>query len=108
MKPAQFYLLIIVGAACLILTIVGMALRKSNQHLQAEVQQQQEEINRGNTSQQMWQTLVRDIASVAGSDSKLKDVLIRQGFTIAPAPSPASGGTSSATSSPATSGSAVP
>ncbi len=111
MKQAQFYILIVIGAACLLLSIVGMAVAKSNQHLQIELQQQQEEINRGTQSQQMRNTLVRDIAqaSIDKKDTVLKEVLTRAGFNITPnaaaspapgdamgSPSPASSSTNSA------------
>jgi signal transduction histidine kinase len=102
MKPLQFYVLIIIGAGCLILSIVGMTVAKSNQHLQVELQQQQDEINRGNQSQQMRNTLVHDIAEAAAKnkDNTLRDILTRAGFTLTlTSPSPSPGETSSGPSS---------
>ncbi len=102
MKPIQFYILIGLGAGCLILSIVGIALANSNQKLQAELQSQQVEINRGNASQQVGSNIIRDIASVAGSSQALRDVLTRAGFTLKvnPAPSPATSGSSKASPTP--------
>jgi hypothetical protein len=97
MKPAQYYVLIAIGAACLLLSIVGMAVAKSNQHLQTELQQQQEEINRGTQSQQMRNTLIRDIAQAAvdKKDNVLKEILTRAGFSLTPNAAAAPAGTSS-------------
>lgn len=102
MKPVQFYIVVALSAACLILSMVGMAMTKSNQHLQGELQQQQEEISRGNAAQQMRSAIIRDIAQTAidKKDNSLKDVLTRAGFSVQQNPAPgAAPGTSPSTTS---------
>ena len=64
---------------------------RANQKLQAELQTQQIEINKGTVSQQVGGNLLRDIANAATQNEKLRDLLKRNGFTLTenPAPSPA-------------------
>ena|SRR5438067_2202829 len=94
MKPTQFYIVVALGAVCLILSIAVIALGQSNQRLQMEAQQQQEEINKGQISQQIGTNIVRDIAQLSLKNDKLKEVLTKNGFNVtvnptAPAGSPA-------------------
>lgn len=91
MKAPQFYLTSALGALCLILTITTVILGKGNNALMQTQQQQQEEINRGNMSQQIGQNLLKDMAEVSLRNEKIKNVLARNGYTVnvAPAPTPA-------------------
>ncbi len=95
MKASQFYLSVAIGGVCLILSIALIALGQSNQRLQTQIQHQQEEINRGQTSSQVLQNLLRDLAEASVKNDKIKQVLARNGYTVSarppasPSPSPA-------------------
>lgn len=86
----QFYITVALAAACLILSIAVIALGQSNQHLQVEAQNQQNEINRGNMSQQIGTKILQDMASVSVKNEKMKDVLAKNGYSVSVNPSPAS------------------
>ena len=90
MKPVQFYITVALAAVCLILSIIVIAMGQSTQHLQAQAQDQQNEINRGNMSQQIGTKILQDMASVSVKNDKMKDVLSRNGYnvTVNPATSP--------------------
>jgi hypothetical protein len=76
--------------ACVILCIVVLALGKSNQSLQLEVQKkqqdlqaQQEQINEGNIiSQQIGPNLLRDMATVSVKNEKMKLLLGKHGYQV--------------------------
>lgn len=92
MKRWQFILLLIVGLACLCLSLVTIVFARQNQKLQAEVQTQQAAINKGSLSQQIGTNLLREMGSVAAGDEKMKDLLKQNGYsfsTVSPSPSPA-------------------
>jgi hypothetical protein len=89
-KQWQFMTTVMLAGLCLLLSVASIISGKANQNLQAQVQAQQIEINKGTTSQQIGGNIVRDIASAATKNSKLRDLLTRQGFTLTenPGPSP--------------------
>lgn len=82
MKMWQFVIALILGLVCAGLSAFGILTGMSNQRLQGELQQQQLEISRGNLSQQVGTNLVREIASKAGTNAALKDLLTRNGFVL--------------------------
>jgi hypothetical protein len=92
MKPIQFYIATSVGAACVILSIALITMGQSNQRLAMQAQAQQTEINRGSMSQQVGTNILRDMAGVAGTNQKIKDVLVKNGYTVTPKDSNSSTG----------------
>jgi hypothetical protein len=82
MKMWQFVIALVLGFTCAGLTAFCIMTGLANQSLQAELQQQQLEISRGNLSQQVGTNLVREVASKASSDPALKDMLTRNGFVL--------------------------
>ena len=82
MSRLQFLITSILGLVCLLLSVIVIIYGRSNQKLQAQVQAQQVEINKGIQSQQIGANLVRDIAVAATKNEKLKDLLARNGFTL--------------------------
>ncbi len=62
MKRWQFFIVLGLALVCLGLSVAAVISGRANQKLQAELQTQQAEINRGNLSQQVGTSLVRDIA----------------------------------------------
>ena len=93
MKAPQFFTVLGLSALALVLTIVLIVYGQGNQKLQAQLQAQQEDINRGSMSQQVGQNLLKDIAIGSQKSTVLKDVLTRNGYTVtasSPSPSPSS------------------
>ena len=78
----------IVAVACVCLTLVSIVFARQNQKLQAEVQTQQVLINKGALSQQIGGNLVREMAAVAQTDDKMKELLGANGYNLSGAASP--------------------
>jgi membrane protein insertase Oxa1/YidC/SpoIIIJ len=94
MKRWQFLFLLVLGVACVCLTLVSIVFARQNQKLQAEVQAQQVIINKGALSQQIGANLLREMAAAAQSDDKMKQLLQENGYNpsapgnASPAPPP--------------------
>ncbi len=82
MNRWQFFTTSGLALLCVILSIWVIFSGKTNQRLQAELQAQQIEINKGTQSQQVATNLLRDIGNAATKNSKLKDLLTKNGFTL--------------------------
>ena len=89
MKPTQFYLLVVLGALSLILSIVTLALGQSNLRLQNDLANQQQEVQKGNVSQQIGTNIINDLGGLALNNPKIKDLLAKNGINVAPAQTPA-------------------
>ena len=89
MKRWQFSVLMVIAAACLLLSLVTIVFARENRRLQQGIQDQQSIINKGSLSQQVGTNLVREMAVAAQSDEKLRSLLQENGFNIAPSSSPA-------------------
>jgi len=92
-------LLTFLALAAFLLSIAVIVSGRSNQQRasglqakQSQMSQQQEEINKGNLSQQIGTNLVRAAAELSTRNEKIKELLARHGFTVtvnadaAPAP----------------------
>jgi hypothetical protein len=86
MKRWQFVLLMIIAAACLVLSLVTIVFARENRKLQEAVQGQQTIINKGALSQQIGTNLVREMAVAAQTDEKMRQLLQANGFNLPPAP----------------------
>ena len=99
-----FYISVAASALCLLLSIVlfweggaNQGLQNEVQAQQAKLQQQQDEINKGNAiSQQVGPNLLRDMAVSSTKDEKMKALLSKHGYTVnvaspTPGASPAPG-----------------
>ena len=93
MKSYQFYIVTGLAALCLILSIAAIFLGQSNQAAQSEVQQQQEEINKGVTTQQIGTNILRDMASLADKNYNLRNLLAKNGYTLTSTVTPTASGT---------------
>jgi hypothetical protein len=82
MKMWQFIIALVLGFVCVGLSAFGIYSGINYQDLQAQLQQQQLEISKGQFSQQVGTNLVREIASKASADPALKDLLTRNGFVL--------------------------
>ena len=94
MKRWQFGLLMMLAVACICLALVSIVFARQNQKLQAEVQGQQVIINKGALSQQIGANLLREMAAVASTDEKMRQLLQQNGYNVSansgvsPAPTP--------------------
>jgi predicted Holliday junction resolvase-like endonuclease len=94
MKPPQFIVAVILSLVPLILVINLIFIGQKNQSLQAQLQTQQEEINKGSMTQQIGVNILKEIAAASVKDEKLKEVLNKNGYSVSvnspsPSPSPA-------------------
>jgi signal transduction histidine kinase len=99
-KSYQSYIVTGLAALCLVLSIVSIFLGQSNQTAQTEVQQQQEEINKGVTTQQIGTNILRDMASLAEKNDNLRNLLAKNGYTLTSTATPSSSGASGKPASP--------
>lgn len=86
MKRWQFILLLTIAVACLCLSLVTIVFARQNRKIQEAIQGQQAIINKGSLSQQIGTNLVREIATAAQTDEKLRQLLQQNGFNLSPAP----------------------
>jgi predicted Holliday junction resolvase-like endonuclease len=94
MKPPLFIVAVILSLVPLILVINLIFIGQKNQNLQAQLQAQQEEINKGSMTQQIGVNILKEIAAASVKDEKLKEVLNKNGYSVtvnspSPSPSPA-------------------
>jgi predicted Holliday junction resolvase-like endonuclease len=95
MKPPQFIVTVVLSLLPLILVVNLIIMGQKNQTLQAQLQAQQEEINKGSATQQVGVNLLKEIAAASVKDEALKDVLTKSGYSVTvnasatPSPSPA-------------------
>ena len=97
MKPPQFIVAVILSLVPLILVINLIFMGQKNQSLQANLQGQQEAINKGSMTQQIGVNLLKEIAAASVKDDKLKDVLSKSGYSVTVNASPAPAASPSAT-----------
>lgn len=90
MKRWQFVLLMTIGVACLCLSLVTVVFAHQNRKLQEAVQTQQAIINKGSLSQQIGVNLLREMAAIAPSDEKMRELLEASGHNSSVTPGVAS------------------
>jgi ABC-type phosphate/phosphonate transport system substrate-binding protein len=102
-KSYQFYTTLAASGLCLALSIAGVFMGQSNQAAQLQAQQQQEEINKGVTAQQVGTNILRDVAPLSLKNEQLKNLLAKHGYTVNanPAPSPAAAASPTSATPPA-------
>ena len=86
MRRWQFLLLLVLGIVCICLSVVAIVFAGENQKLQNEIQVQQATINKGALSQQIGANLLREMATVAQSDERMRNLLKDNGYNVAPQP----------------------
>ena len=86
MKRWQFVLLMTIGVACLCLSLVTIVFARQNRKLQEAVQAQQAIINKGAVSQQIGTNLLREMAAIAPTDEKMRELLEASGYNSSVTP----------------------
>jgi hypothetical protein len=89
MKRWQFVLLMTIGVACLCLSLVTIVFARQNRKLQEVVQAQQAIINKGALGQQIGANLLREMAAVAQTDEKMRQLLQAKGYNLSATPTAA-------------------
>ena len=89
MKRWQFVLLMTIGVACLCLSLVTIVFARQNRKLQEAVQAQQAIINKGAVSQQIGTNLLRELAAIAPTDEKMRELLEASGYNSSVTPAAA-------------------
>ena len=81
---------VVLGGLSLLLTVTLIGLGISNQYLQKnlqeEAQKNQATISQGQLSQQFGQAIIRDMAAASVNNSKMRDVLSKNGITVSQNP----------------------
>ncbi len=86
MKRWQFLLLLVMGIASLCLCLITIVFAYENRKLQTTVQTQQTVINKGALSQQIGVNLLREMATVAQHNEKMRALLRANGYNVAVQP----------------------
>ena len=81
-------LLLVIGIACVCLSLVTIVFARQNRQLQEALQAQQTLINKGALSQQVGNNLVREMAALAQTDEKMHKLLQDNGFNLSASPTP--------------------
>lgn len=103
MKQTPFYIALALGAISLILSlsVIGLgksaqgaqtALQKRQTEIQTELQGRQAEVNKGAMSDKVGGAILQEMAAVSLKNSKIKDVLAKNGYNVSPNPSPSPSG----------------
>lgn len=74
--------LLTLSGLTLILTLTLIFIGVTNQSAAKALQLEQNEISRGQVSQQVGSNIVREIATLSVNNSKLKELLAKHGFTV--------------------------
>jgi Na+-translocating ferredoxin:NAD+ oxidoreductase RnfG subunit len=90
MKHWQFVLLTTIGVACLCFSLVTIVFAHQNRKLQEALQAQQALINKGALSQQIGANLLRELATIAPTDEKMRELLEASGYNSSVTPAAAS------------------
>jgi type II secretory pathway pseudopilin PulG len=86
MTRVQYFISLAVGLLCLIFSVLLLVTGQSVVKTQTRLAQQQEEINRGSVSQQLGQTLLRDMGQVALVNERVRQLLAENGYSISYTP----------------------
>jgi len=87
MKVWQLFTLLVLGIACLGLSVATVWSSWSNQRLQQQLQLQQMRINNGimgQRGQQLSAAILRDMGTVAVSSDDMRAILTKYGYTLNP------------------------
>ena len=82
-------LLLVIGIACVCLSLVMIVFAQENRQLQEALQAQQAMISKGTLSQQVGNNLLREMTTVAQTDEKMRKLLQDNGYNpSSPTPRP--------------------
>ena len=85
MKPGPYFVLLLLGVACVGLTVALIVMAQTNQQLQAESQTRQQALNQGILGQQAQQIsggVIQDLTSAAAGNSAIRQLLEKHGYRV--------------------------
>jgi uncharacterized membrane protein YhiD involved in acid resistance len=82
MKPIEFYISTGLASLALLATIFLVVITSANRSIEQALQDQQLRINRGQVSQQIGSALVRELANASVSNSKIRELLTKNGINV--------------------------
>jgi hypothetical protein len=84
LRSLQYWVLSVVGAACLLLVLANIAITSKNQAIQLQVSQRGQYIQQTVQLQTLYQQIVHALAdlSVRNKDEQLSAILARQGIHV--------------------------
>ena len=86
MKAGSYFFLLLLGAACILLTVGLIAMAYTNQQLQARLQAQQQALNQGVLGQQGQQIsagVLQDLSDASVDNSDIRQLLEKNGYRVA-------------------------
>ena len=93
MKAASYFVLLLLGVACVGLTVALIAVASGTQRLQMQLQAQQQTLSggiMGQQGQQISSSVLQDMANSAARNPRLRKLLDQYGYRV-PAAVPAQG-----------------
>jgi len=81
MKDWEYNVAMILSVVCLVMAIWVIGTGRSNEKLQAKLQAQQVEIDRGNVSRQVGNRIVQDMVAAGATNREMRAVLQKYGMT---------------------------
>src|SRR5664279_5122596 len=94
MKAWQFFTTLLLACACLGLSVAIVVIAQANQQMQTEIQGRQVDLGNsvlGPQAQQIANTVIQDMGRVAVSNSAMRQLLGKYGYTVQPSPASATG-----------------
>lgn len=86
MKDWEYNVALIMSIVCLILAVWIIGAGRGNEKLQAKLQAQQVDIDRGNAARQLGNRIVQDMIAVTSTNRGMKTILEKFGFVPPVAP----------------------
>ena len=80
MKDWEYNVALILSVGCLVMAIWIMGAGRANEKLQARLQAQQAEIDRGNLSRQIGNRIIQDMVACSSTNAAMRNVLEKYGF----------------------------
>ena len=93
MKDWEYNVALVMSIICLILAVWIIGAGRANEKLQARLQAQQVDIERGNVSRQVGNRIIQDMIVASSTNREMKTILEKYGFSpqvapVAPASKP--------------------
>lgn len=82
MKSSEFAIVTALSGLCLLAAVALIAITSANRSIERGLQEQQMVINRGQVSQQIGTALLRDLAGLSVNNTKVRELLSRNGINV--------------------------
>ncbi|MDA0576792.1 MAG: hypothetical protein O3B24_01700 [Verrucomicrobia bacterium] len=92
MKPGAYFITLLLGSACLAVSVGLVFVIRSNQRAQGKLQAKQESLSNsvlGPRAQQISSSVLQDMANAAAKNPEMQALLVKHGFQVNAPKSPA-------------------